>query len=55
MDDIYLCPDCHAEHTEPQEAVLGHVARCLSCLMLLEALAEEQALRAEIVEIRIAA
>jgi hypothetical protein len=31
MDDIFLCPDCHAEHQEPLEASLGHVARCLTC------------------------
>lgn len=55
MEDTYLCPDCRAEHSEPFEAVLGHVARCMSCVMLLEVLAEEQALRAEIVEIRVAA
>jgi hypothetical protein len=55
MDDIYLCPDCHTEHTEPQEAVLGHVARCMGCQMLLEALTGEQALQGEIIEIRVAA
>lgn len=31
MDDMFLCPDCRAEHQEPLEAVLGHVARCLTC------------------------
>lgn len=55
MEDIYLCPDCRAEHTEPYEAVLGHVARCMTCVMLLEALIDEQALRAEILAIRVAA
>ena len=55
MDDTYLCPDCRAEHSEPHEAALGHVARCTSCVMLLEILAEEQALHAEILEIRVAA
>ena len=55
MDDIYLCPDCRAQHSEPAEAVLGHLVRCTSCLMLLELLAEEAVLRAEIMEIRIAA
>jgi hypothetical protein len=55
MDDTYLCPDCRAEHAEPFEAVLGHIARCMSCAMLLEALTDEQALRAEFVEIRVAA
>ena len=55
MDDIYLCPDCRAEHAEPYEAVLGHIARCMSCVMFLEILNEEQTLRAEIQEIRIAA
>ncbi len=34
MDDVFLCPDCHAEHNEPLEATLGHVARCLTCEML---------------------
>jgi hypothetical protein len=55
MDDTYLCPDCRTEHSEPYEAVLGHVARCVSCVMLLEVLAEEQALFAGILEIRVAA
>jgi hypothetical protein len=55
MEDTYLCPDCRAEHTEPYEAVLGHIARCLTCVMLLEVLAEEQALHEKILEIRVAA
>jgi hypothetical protein len=55
MDETYLCPDCRAEHTEPYDAVLGHVARCMSCVMLLEALTDEQVLREQILEIRIAA
>jgi hypothetical protein len=55
MDNTYLCPDCRAEHSEPLEAVLGHIARCMSCVMLLEVLADEQAFRAEILEIRVAA
>lgn len=55
MDETYLCPDCRAEHSEPLEAVLGHIARCMSCVMLLEALADEQALHEQILEIRVAA
>jgi hypothetical protein len=55
MEDTYFCPDCRAEHTEPLDAVLGHIARCLSCAILLEVLTEEQLLYAEIREIRIAA
>ena len=55
MEDTYLCPDCRAEHADPQDAVLGHIARCLTCVLLLEALTEEQALHAEILEIRVAA
>lgn len=55
MDDIYLCPDCRCEHTEPYEAVLGHLARCMSCALLLEALSDEAALQAEILTIRVAA
>jgi hypothetical protein len=55
MDDTYLCPDCRAEHAEPYEAVAGHIARCESCAMLLEILADERAFHAEILEIRIAA
>lgn len=55
MDDIYLCPDCRAEHADPYEATLGHIARCLGCALLLELLAEEQASRDEFLEIRIAA
>jgi hypothetical protein len=31
MDELYFCPDCLAEHTEPLDAGLGHVARCLTC------------------------
>jgi len=55
MDDTYLCPDCHCEHAEPSEAVLGHIARCLGCAMLLEVLACENVFGAELLEIRIAA
>jgi hypothetical protein len=55
MDDFYLCPDCRSEHSEPHEAVLGHLARCVSCVMLLEVLAEEQLFLAQIVEVRVAA
>jgi hypothetical protein len=55
MDDIYFCPDCRAEHTEPDEAVAGHIARCLTCVLLLEALVDKQALELEIIEIRVAA
>jgi hypothetical protein len=55
MEDIYLCPDCRAEHSEPFEAVLGHIARCMSCVMLLEILSDEQAFCREILEIRVAA
>ena len=55
MDDTYLCPNCRAEHAEPYEAVAGHIARCESCVMLLEILADERAFHAEILEIRIAA
>jgi hypothetical protein len=55
MDDFYLCPDCRHEHTEPFEAVLGHLARCVGCALLLEVLAEEHAFHAEYLEIRIAA
>jgi hypothetical protein len=54
MEDIYVCPDCRAEHAEPFEPALGHIARCMSCAMLLEML-YEQALGLEIFEIRIAA
>ena len=31
MDEIYFCPNCLAEHTEPLDAALGHVVRCLTC------------------------
>jgi hypothetical protein len=55
MDDIYLCPDCRAEHAEPHEAVVGHIARCFTCVMLLEALTDKQTLELEILEIRVAA
>ena len=55
MDETYLCPDCMREHAEPQEAVLGHLARCQTCLIALEALTAEQLLAERILEIRIAA
>ena len=55
MDDIYLCPDCRSEHAEPYEPVLGHLARCVPCGLLLEALADEAALQPAILEIRLAA
>jgi hypothetical protein len=55
MDDTYLCPDCRAEHSEPCEAVTGHIARCEGCFMLRELLDDERALYAEILEVRIAA
>jgi hypothetical protein len=55
MDDIFLCPDCRSEHSEPHEAALGHIARCVSCVMLLDVLAEEQAFYDQIIEIRVAA
>jgi hypothetical protein len=37
MDDRFLCPDCSAEHSEPLDATLGHVARCLTCAIEHEA------------------
>ncbi len=55
MEKTYLCPDCRAEHGEPEEALLGHVARCATCALLLEMLLDEAALREHIVEIRLAA
>ncbi len=55
MDDIYLCPDCRAEHAEPYEAVLGHIARCFTCVILHEAPTGEQAIHREIMEIHVAA
>jgi hypothetical protein len=55
MENIYVCPDCRAEHAEPHEAVLGHIARCSSCALLLEVLAAEAAAHERIVEIRLAA
>jgi hypothetical protein len=55
MDDLYVCPDCRRTHAEPHEAVLGHIARCASCVMLLDVLAEEQAFYDQISEIRVAA
>lgn len=55
MEDTYLCPDCRCEHADPAEAVLGHVARCIGCAMLLEILAEEALIHAARVEIRLAA
>ena len=55
MDDFFLCPDCRHEHAEPHHAVLGHIARCLSCAMLLEMLDEQQAFYEEIISVRLAA
>ncbi len=55
MDNTYLCPDCRAEHADPYEAVMGHIARCESCALLLDILNEERTLQSEILQIRIAA
>lgn len=55
MEDTYLCPDCHTEHTQPIEAVLGHLARCIGCVLLLDMLTDEQMLYPATFEIRIAA
>lgn len=51
MDDISLCPDCRSEHSEPHDAALGHIARCVSCVLLFDVLAEEQALYEQLAEI----
>lgn len=45
MDEIYLCPDCYAEHQEPLEATLGHLVRCPECALLAETDPPGQALR----------
>jgi hypothetical protein len=55
MEDTYLCPDCRTEHAEPLEPVLGHIARCIGCALLLDALTDQQTLYPAIFEIRIAA
>jgi hypothetical protein len=56
MNDVYVCPGCRCEHSEPSEAVLGHLARCESCALLLELLAEERpAAYAPMAAIRVAA
>jgi hypothetical protein len=55
MEELYLCPDCRAEHAEPYEAVLGHHARCVACALVLEALIGEQMLELKVLAIRIAA
>jgi hypothetical protein len=36
-DERFFCPDCSAEHREPLEATLGHIARCLTCALALDA------------------
>jgi len=55
MDDYLLCPDCGIEHAEPLEATLGHLARCLTCTVLLEAETAEQPRREPRFEIPFAA
>lgn len=55
MQETYLCPECGVEHAEPLEAVLGHRARCLTCVVLFEQRAREAELAAMSLEIRIAA
>jgi hydrogenase maturation factor HypF (carbamoyltransferase family) len=55
MENLYLCPDCRTEHTDPQDAILGHIARCVSCALLLQILNDEQTLYAQILEVRLAA
>jgi hypothetical protein len=37
MDDLFRCPDCHAQHDEPLDAPLGHISRCFTCAVLAEA------------------
>ncbi len=36
-DERFICPDCCAEHREPLEAALGHIAHCLTCALALDA------------------
>ncbi len=57
MDDRYLCPDCSAEHSEPLEATLGHLALCLTCAVAAEGLHPTQPVSVEplFLEIHIAA
>ena len=55
MDQIFLCPDCRSEHAEPYEAVLGHLARCEGCALLLDLITEGPALDVRFIEIRVAA
>jgi hypothetical protein len=55
MDETYFCPDCHAEHTEPQDAVLGHVARCLTCAVAVDIQAARTQREDDVPEIRVAA
>ena len=31
MDTSYCCPDCGDEHSDPAEATLGRLVRCLDC------------------------
>jgi hypothetical protein len=55
MDETFFCRDCGAEHLEPIEAMLGHLARCLNCLIFDEAYEPVVTLTIELVEIRVAA
>jgi hypothetical protein len=49
MDEQLHCPDCHADHLEPAEAVLGHLARCLACALAADVELAEQALAPKVV------
>jgi hypothetical protein len=54
MDDRFICPDCYAEHTEPLDAALGHLVRCLSCALAVDA-ANDSPHETLLLEIHIAA
>ena len=55
MEETYLCPDCSVEHTEPVDAVLGHLARCMTCALLLDELTQMALLDLRYIEVRLAA
>ena len=50
-----MCPDCRDEHSDPYEAVFGHLVRCAPCGMLAESLELDRYADHEIAEVRLAA
>jgi DNA-directed RNA polymerase subunit RPC12/RpoP len=44
MDTSYCCPDCGDEHSDPAEATLGRLVRCLDCQIEIDLALEIKAI-----------